>query len=55
MRVIGLPCPHCAYTVRAVKSRMMSAMPKADIRIPMSQHARAAATSPLALDLTAGC
>ena len=87
MRVIGLPCPHCSYTVRAVKSRMMSAMfkeitymcqnpdcghvfvaglevlrtlslsamPKPDIRIPMSQHARAAATSQLALDLTAGC
>ena len=87
MRVIGLPCPHCAYTVRAVKSRMMSAMfkeitymcqnpdcghvfvaglevlrtlslsamPKADIRIPMSQHARTAATNQLAFDLTAGC
>lgn len=26
MRVIGLPCPHCEYTVRAVKSRTMSAM-----------------------------
>lgn len=25
------------------------------IRIPMSQHARAAATSQLALDLTVGC
>lgn len=87
MRVIGLPCPHCEYTVRAVKSRTMSAMfkeitymcqnpecghsfvaglevlrtlslsamPKADIRIPMSQHARKAAASQLALDLTAGC
>ncbi|MBR7782670.1 MULTISPECIES: ogr/Delta-like zinc finger family protein [Undibacterium] len=24
MRVIGLPCPHCAQTVRAIKSRTMS-------------------------------
>ncbi|OEZ98781.1 ogr/Delta-like zinc finger family protein [Duganella phyllosphaerae] len=85
MRVIGLPCPHCDYTVRAVKSRTMSAMfkeitymcqnpecghvfvaglevlrtlslsavPKPDVRIPMSQHARAAATNQLAFDLTA--
>lgn len=26
MRVIGLPCPHCAQTVRAIKSRTMSPM-----------------------------
>lgn len=85
MRVIGLPCPHCAHSVRAVKSRTMSVMfkeitymcqnpdcghvfiaglevlrtlslssiPSADVRIPMSQHARAAAVNQLALDLTA--
>ena len=26
MRVIGLPCPHCEQTVRAIKSRTMTAM-----------------------------
>jgi uncharacterized Zn finger protein len=26
MRVIGLPCPHCERSVRAIKSRTMSAM-----------------------------
>ena len=33
----------------------IAAPPAADIRIPMSQHARTAAASQLALDLTAGC
>ncbi|MFZ6772286.1 ogr/Delta-like zinc finger family protein [Undibacterium sp. SXout7W] len=28
MRVIGLPCPHCEQSVRAIKSRTMSPMLK---------------------------
>lgn len=26
MRVIGMPCPHCSNTVRAIKSRTLSKM-----------------------------
>ena len=51
--------PDCRHSfvagLEVLRTLALSAMPKPDIRIPMSQHARAAAASQLALDLTAGC
>ena len=49
--------PDCGHVfvagLEVLRTLSLSALPKADIRIPMSQHARMAASNQLALDLTA--
>lgn len=51
--------PDCGHVfvagLEVLRTLSLSALPKADVRIPVSQHARMAASNQLALDLTAIC